>query len=117
MPPDGSTPTTAVVTIGSVTTVTGEWFRAGCDDTGQGSGCRAPESEEEPLRDVELVLRQGEVSVRLGTADAADRPDRYGIRWRGRVPATFRPGPATLQAAGTSLPVELQAPWRRPPTA
>lgn len=108
VPEEGTAPAPAVLDIGPVTTVAGEWFRTGCDDTGQGSGCGAPESEESPMRGVDLVLEQGTVSALLATSDAADRQDRYAIRWRVQVPSTFRPGPATLTAAGTSLSVQLR---------
>lgn len=87
--------------------VTGEWFRSGCDDTGQGSGCRAPESEEAPLTDVELFVEQGGRSVLLGTADAADKSQRYAVGWEVTLPADLHPGPAVLRAAGAELPVQL----------
>ena len=108
-PEHGPEPAPAVVVLGSRPTVTGDGFMTGCDDTGQGSGCRAPASEQEPMRDVALVLEQGGVSVVLATADAG-QDDVHGILWHVRVPTRFRPGPATLSAAGASLPVELRAP-------
>ena len=105
--PEGTRPPPAAVDLDSVVTVNGEWFRTGCDDTGQGSGCGAPPSEEAPMRDVALRLEQGAVSTSLRLSDAADRRDRYGIRWRVRVPPAFRPGPAELSAGGAVLSVEL----------
>ena len=104
---EGTAQPPAVMELAAVVTVTGEWFRTGCDDTGQGSGCRAPASEEAPMRDVALRLEQGTASALLGAADAADRQDRYGIRWRVRVPPGFRAGPAELSAGGSVLSVEL----------
>ena len=105
-----ATPSAAVVVVelGATTSVSGEWFHSGCDDTGQGAGCDAPESEEEPLRGVPLVLEQGPTSAVLATADALDRRDRYGISWQVRVPAQFRPGAAVLRAAQATLPVQLE---------
>ena len=105
--PEGSLPPPAAMALDAVVTVNGEWFRTGCDDTGQGSGCGAPPSEEAPMREVALRLEQGEASAVLGLSDAAARQDRYGIRWRIRVPSGFRPGPAELSAGGSVLSVEL----------
>ena len=102
-------PAPTAVTIGQVVTVTGEWFHTGCDDTGQGAGCGAPPSEQEPMRGVSLVLEQGGTTVPLGTADAGDRSDRYRVDWQAQVPSDLQPGPATLQAGGASLAVELRA--------
>jgi hypothetical protein len=102
-------PPPPVVSVSAEVTVTGEWFRSGCDDTGQGSGCGAPESEEAPLEDVELHLEQDGRSVPLGTADAADKDRRYAIAWDVELPAGLRPGPAVLHAADAALPVQLTA--------
>lgn len=98
-----------VVTLGGTATVVGEGFFTGCDDTGQGSGCGAPDSEQQPLQDVALDLVQGPLSVPLATSDAGGQQDGYGIRWQVRVPSTFRPGPATLEAGGAVLHVVLRA--------
>lgn len=98
-----------LVALASDLTVTGEWFHSGCDDTGQGSGCGAPPSEEAPLSDVELFVEQSGRSVLLGTSDAADRSDRYAIAWDVDLPAGLRPGPAVLRAAGAELPLQLTA--------
>ena len=100
-------PPPAAMELDAVVTVNGEWFRTGCDDTGQGSGCGAPASEEAPMREVALHLAQGEASAVLGASDAADREQQYGIRWRVRVPPGFRAGPAELSAGGSVLLVEL----------
>ncbi|MEJ5868497.1 hypothetical protein WDV85_12200 [Pseudokineococcus sp. 5B2Z-1] len=92
---------------GADVTVSGVWFRTGCDDTGQGAGCSAPASTEAPMRDVDLVLEQGDRSWTLGTQDASSREDRYAISWTGHVPPGARPGPATLRAGSSALPVHI----------
>ncbi len=101
-----------VLDLGARTTVTGEGFFLGCDDTGQGAGCGAPPSEQSPLDDVDLFLEQGRTSVVLGTADAADRDGRYAVTWQVTVPRAapdgFRPGPARLRAASAVREVELR---------
>lgn len=114
--PEGTAPTPATMELDAVVTVHGEWFRTGCDDTGQGSGCGAPASEEAPMREVALHLAQGEAaSATLGVSDADDRQDRYGVRWSFRVPPGFRPGPAELSAGGSALSVELVSDESPPP--
>ena len=97
-----------VLGLGPATPLTGEGFVVGCDDTGQGAGCGAPPSEESPLQDVALVLEQGRTSVELGTADAADREERYAVSWQVQVPDGFRPGAAVLRAASAVRAVELR---------
>lgn len=92
---------------GADVTVSGVWFRSGCDDTGQGAGCSAPASTEAPMRDVDLVLEQGDASWTLGTQDAASRGDRYAITWTAQVPTGARPGPAVLRAGPGELSVEI----------
>jgi len=92
---------------GGDVTVSGVWFHTGCDDTGQGAGCSAPASTEAPMRDVDLVLQQGDASWILGTQNAASRADRYAITWTTQVPTGVRPGPATLRAGLSQLPVEI----------
>lgn len=92
---------------GADVTVSGVWFHTGCDDTGQGSGCSAPASTEAPMRDVDLVLEQGDASWTLSTQDAASRQDRYAITWTAQVPPEARPGLATLRANSGELPVEI----------
>jgi hypothetical protein len=93
---------------GTGVTVSGLRFHSGCDDTGQGSGCGAPESEQAPLRGVRLVLERGTTEVPLGTADAGDRADGYAVTWRVQVPTGLAPGPAVLRAADARLPVTLR---------
>lgn len=105
--PEGTAQPPAAVALAAAVTVEGAWFHTGCDDAGQGSGCRAPASEEAPMQDVTLRLEQGTTSAVLGTSDAADRQDRYGIRWRVRVPPGFQAGPAELSAGGSVLLVQL----------
>lgn len=97
-----------VLDLASGATVAGEWFREGCDDTGQRSGCGAPPREEAPLEDVELVLEQGTTTAVLGTGDATDRDERYAVAWPVEVPDGFRQGPAVLRAASAVLDVELR---------
>lgn len=92
---------------GADVTVSGAWFHTGCDDTGQGAGCSAPESTEAPMRDVDLVLEQGDASWTLGTQDAASREERYAVSWTGQVPLDVRPGPAVLRAGDGELAVEI----------
>ena len=88
--------------------VSGLRFHSGCDDTGESSGCSAPPAPTEaPLRDVDLVLEQGGRTWTLDTQDASGRESGYALRWDGRVPADAAPGPATLRAATTRLPVEI----------
>ena len=101
-PDDGVLPA-----AGSAVTVSGVWFHTGCDDTGQGAGCSAPASTEAPMRGVDLVLEQGDASWTLGRQDAAPRADRYAITWTAQVPPDVRPGPATLRAGSSELPVEV----------
>ena len=105
--PEGTAQPPAAVELAAVVTVDGEWFHTGCDDAGQGAGCGAPASEEAPMRDVTLRLEQGTTSAVLGTSDAADRQDRYAIRWRVQVPPGFQAGPAEFSAGGSVLLVEL----------
>jgi hypothetical protein len=93
---------------GQVVTVSGLRFFSGCDDTGQGTGCGAPASEQVPLTGVQLVLRQAARSVNLGTADAAGPAQGYAVSWQVRVPSGFVAGPAVLEAAGAQRPVVLQ---------
>lgn len=84
----------------------GQWFREGCDDGGGGAGCAGPlTSTEEPMEDVDLVLRQGGASWVLGTADA--HGDRYDTSWEFDVPDDVTAGPAVLSAGGVDLPVQV----------
>ena len=59
------------------------------------------------MLDVDLVLQQGDVSWVLGTASASSREDSYAITWTADVPPDAKAGPATLQAGGVELPVEI----------
>lgn len=86
--------------------VSGQWFREGCDDGGGGAGCAGPlTSTEEPMEEVDLVLRQGGASWVLGTADA--HGDRYDTSWEFDVPDDVTAGPAVLSAGGVDLPVDV----------
>ena len=87
--------------------VTGELFRFGCDDTGQDSGCNSAPSEESPMRDVALVLTQGQRFWSLGSADAAPKADRYRLEWRAALPAEVATGPAVLRADVAELRLRI----------
>jgi hypothetical protein len=98
----------ADLSLRAPSSVSGVWFHSGCDDTGQGSGCGAPASEEAPLSNVGLVLEQGAQVVTLAKADARSKDDRYGITWPVQLPPGFVEGPAVLRAGGATLDVELR---------
>lgn len=66
------------------------------------------------MRDVDLVLEQGNASWTLGTRDAASREDRYAMTWTVQVPPKARPGLATLRAGLSELPVEISGSPGRP---
>ena len=92
--------------------VTGMTFANGpCNDTPNTSGCGAPETPAPsvPAKDVELTLRQGERTWRLGTADASGSEDNYAVRWDTELPAEVRPGRATLIAGTADLAIEVPA--------
>lgn len=83
--------------------VTGGGFPNFCDDTGSSGGCGQPR-DPEPLRDVELVVVQGERRAVLGTADA---DPVYTVTWDVALPADLVPGRAALVAGGVGLDVEV----------
>lgn len=89
--------------------VSGQWFHEGCDDTGAGgAGCAGPiTTSQSPMKDVDLVLTQGERSWTLGTADAAGHGEHYAIGWEVPLPEDVAPGPAVLSAAGVEVPVQV----------
>ena len=92
--------------------VTGMTFANGpCNDTPNTSGCGAPETPAPsvPAKGVELTLRQGEQTWRLGTADASGSDDNYAVRWDIELPADLRPGRATLIAGTADLAIEVPA--------
>ena len=98
------------VVPGQEVTVSGLFFRDGCDDHGSVSGGCTPVEHREvetPLLDVPLVLEQDGRSWVLDTADASGDDDGFAVRWQGRVPPDVVPGPALLRAATTTLPVEV----------
>jgi hypothetical protein len=107
-PPDAGSQPAPVLAPGTSVSVVGSRFHSGCDDTGQGSGCGAPESEQAPLRGVRLVLEQDTTEVPLGTADAGGPADGYAVTWRVQVPTGLAPGPAVLRAADARLAVTLR---------
>lgn len=59
------------------------------------------------MKDVDLVLTQGEASWTLGTADAAGHAEHYAISWDVSLPEDVAPGPAVLSAAGAEVPVQV----------
>ena len=77
----------AAAAVGDDLTVTVEWLREGCDDTGGAD-------EERPVSDVPVVLVQGGTRVQLGTVSG--RGDRYAGSLTASVPGEARPGPATV---------------------
>ena len=87
-------------------TVDGRAFVHGCDDTGavtvNAFGCESSEQRERttPMRNVRLLLQQGDERWVLGAEDAGSAADsRLGhISWRVRVPADVEAGPAALVA-------------------
>ncbi len=94
-----------VLTVGSAVTVRGVHFMEGCNDTGgdAGVGCSGPEPEiQTPLRDVALILEQGNRKWDLGERDAGtEAHDDFGrIEWRVIIPRDVLPGRATLVADG-----------------
>ncbi len=99
----------------SVVSVDGRFFVDGCDDTGGQTsvlGCdrqAGPEDQVAPMKDVELVLRQGGREWSLGTADA----DAHGrITWDVRIPVDLRSGRAILLAATSRTAVVVVGPRR-----
>lgn len=97
---------------GDRVTVEGRAFVDGCDDTGAATawGCSTDEGEsEQPMRDVQLRLRQGGRTWQLGSEDAGTTDDnRLGqISWRVTVPHGVQPGPATL-VADSSGPLQVR---------
>lgn len=107
----GSDQPRPAVRRGAEVTVTGRDFIDGCDDTGGGSvfGCAEEDAEvEEPMTDLDLVLRHGRPRqvVVLATADA----DSSGaVTWTFVVPLDAAPGPAVLRAdTAQPLPVRIR---------
>jgi hypothetical protein len=83
---------------GEKVTVTGRHFRDGCNDTGVCTGflgCQRCDygPPVEPMRDVELVLRQAGRSWSLGSVDA---DATYVATWTFELPPNVRPGRARL---------------------
>ncbi|MDO8106371.1 hypothetical protein Q6348_04075 [Isoptericola sp. b441] len=109
---------TVVLHVEEPMTVSGEWFRNGCDDTGSvqigGPGCGGPVvsrgDTESPMRDVAVVLTQGSHRWELGSADAAGAADRYALRFHTTVPTDAEPGPATLEVGPVTVSVLIE-PW------
>jgi hypothetical protein len=95
------------------TSVEGRAFVDGCQDSMQCSavpGCSHCEYDDpapRPLQDQTLRLRQGDRTWRLGTADAEGAAGR--VTWTFAVPASTRPGRATLlPGAGDPLRVRIR---------
>ena len=83
--------------------VSGRAFARGCDDTGSSSvfGCQPSQGERTTaMKDVVLLLKQGDQRWRLGIADAgsADQNQLGHITWHVQVPAGVRTGRATFVA-------------------
>lgn len=98
---------------GVTTSVEGRAFVDGCQDSMQCSavpGCSHCEYDDpapRPLQDQTLRLRQGDRTWRLGTADAEGAAGR--VTWTFAVPASTRPGRATLlPGAGDPLRVRIR---------
>jgi hypothetical protein len=93
-----------LVTVGSELVVSGQGFVDGCDDQrgGDAFGCTEEEPEpEEPLADVDLVLKQRGNTWVLGTASAgsADDNELGRVTWDVVIPDDVRSGPARLTTA------------------
>ena len=97
---------------GEPLTVRGDGFRLGCDDHGSVTvgafGCSHEEREvETPMRDVDLVLRQGRNSWVLDTQDAGTAAENQlgNVTWHVELPLDLQPGRAVLVAheSGTQL--------------
>lgn len=104
----------AEVTVepGARLTVTGTWFRDGCNDTSSvgTTGCGGPVvsqgETETPMRDVVLLLTQGNGRWPLGTTDATGRADSFAIAFDVGLPTDLQPGAAVLMVG--PVPVQLQ---------
>jgi hypothetical protein len=102
------------VHAGEQTSVRGSYFTLGCDDYGSATvfGCSTDEGETvRPMRNVKLVLRQGDRRWDLASEDAGTaRQNELGkITWQVRVPDDVREGPATLVAGTARLRVAVGA--------
>lgn len=106
-PEHSESPAPAVVRQGEPLVVSGRWFRDGCADTYASSGCGPPRplEVETPMRDVDLVLRQGGSTWAVGRSTAAGEDAEFAISWRVTLPRQARRGPAVLSAATAEVPV------------
>lgn len=104
-----------VLVRGTSTTVTGDAFADGCQDsesctvTFGCSSCEPDDPEPTPDQDVTLLLVQGERTWVLGTADAEGAGSgRLGhIAWTVEVPDDAKAGPARL-VAEAAQPVRVR---------
>jgi len=92
-----------VIDPAAALSVSGRAFARGCDDTGASSifGCQSSQGERTTaMRDVVLLLKQGDQHWRLGVADAGSAEhQRLGhITWHVQVPTGVQAGRATLVA-------------------
>ncbi|MEP7055433.1 MAG: hypothetical protein ABI912_09320 [Actinomycetota bacterium] len=91
--------TEPILHTGAKTTVYGEWFHSGCNDTG-GGPCSG--EHERGIKGIELVLTQGERSWSFGRHNAKGR--YFAVEWAVDVPAELHPGPATITATAKMHP-------------
>lgn len=98
-----------VLTRGTTATVEGRAFAEGCGDSigcrvGPGCDSCVEPPPATPAKGVELHLRQGRQTWRLGVTDAGTADDdRLGwTTWTFDVPAAANPGRATLIADGAA---------------
>lgn len=95
---------------GLATSVTGNNFVDGCDDTGGNDsfGCEAEREAVTPITGVQLRMRQDDRTWTLDTSDASPTSDgTYGqVDWDFTVPAAAKPGKAFLET-DYSEPTEI----------
>jgi hypothetical protein len=100
---------------GASTTVTGDAFADGCQDSESCtvtlgcSSCEADDPEPTPARDVTLRLVQGDRTWVLGTADAQEAGSGHlgRVTWTVEIPGDAAPGPARL-VADSAPPVRVR---------
>lgn len=86
----------SAVAPGQPVAISGMYFAATCNDTGQGPA--------EPARGIPVVFRQGPTAVTLAEVDSSDTD--YTVAIEVVVPQTAAPGPAELQL-GWAAPMPL----------
>jgi hypothetical protein len=112
-PPDEGTVPVVRLARGASFTVTGQYFAAGCNDTGgctsYGPGCTRCEQPEppEPQRDVALTLTWNGRELPLGTSDAD--PATFVTTWSVTLPPDVVPGEGlAVLRAGYARPVAIE---------